>query len=220
MPDKVTHLFFDCSGLICVHRVSGLNIKKAYMKVSKADNETSVEKFRGFPEYAEEFVDHQTGDDHYVVRSHGNAALRLDGTGKDGVERLRLSGQKGQQLPVIAVEATMHKIGPRCEAVVEGKTTLVVIKAVGHTIDLCGNLERLINSPLQLNDLGCGVDLIQAFFGEGQLGPADIIFTIERLAVQIRPVEAAIINQEETTDTSAYQELTDRRSQATDSGDQ
>ena len=97
---------------------------------------------------------------------------------------------------------------------------MVVIKAVGHTIDRCGNPERFINSPLQFNDLGRGVDLIQAFFGEGQLGPADIIFTIECLAVQIRPVEATIINQEETTDTSAHQELTDRRSQATDTGDQ
>ena len=66
------------------------------MEIDKADHETTIEQLRLTEEGGKEFVDHQAGDDHYVVRSHGNVALRLDGTSKDGAERLRLSGQKGQ----------------------------------------------------------------------------------------------------------------------------
>lgn len=65
-----------------------LYIEERHIEVVKANDETTIQEFRFFPENAEEFVDHQSGNDHDVIGRNRDTALRLQGSGEDFIERL------------------------------------------------------------------------------------------------------------------------------------
>ena len=65
-----------------------LDIEEIDVKIIQTDNHTAIKQFRGFPEHAEELVDHQTGDNDHIIRCHRDRALRLQRAGENLIEAL------------------------------------------------------------------------------------------------------------------------------------
>ena len=118
-----------------------LDIEERHIEIVQSDNQATVEQFWRFPEHTEEFIDHQASYDHDIVRGHRDRTLRLYCSGEDLIERLRLSGQQGQHLTMIAVETTVDKVSSGRNGTVESKTTLIIIETIGDTIHAIRHLE-------------------------------------------------------------------------------